>query len=148
MSLANPSKRPRLEQGSSLVTAPLLKHIEIGNSFNQRVDHLPPFLTSLNLGDCFNQAVDNLPPSLMHLTLGNDFNQSLPPNLIKLHLGTSFTKYCNHLPNSITHLTLPFSKDFLVDFPSRLNILKVTLQEYQVVMTFKMVSGRLSILPC
>jgi len=53
---------------------PKLKVLQLGNKFNQLINHLPS-LEKLILGDKFNQLIDYLPLCLKELTLENNFNQ-------------------------------------------------------------------------
>lgn len=69
---------------------PKLKHLLLGDEFDESVDHLPRTLTHLTLGDDFNQPVDHLPPNLTHLTIGSGFRQSLqnlPKSITFLKVG-------------------------------------------------------------
>ena len=83
------------------------KHLYFGNSFNQKVDMVPPSITCLGFGHNFNQSVDKLPTSITDLCFGHSFNQSvdmLPPSITHLGFGHNFNQSVNMLPTSITHL--------------------------------------------
>ena len=72
-----------------------ITHLVFKNSFNERVDNLPPTLTHLTFGFRFNQSVKKLPKGFTHLTFGFRFNQSvdnLPDTITHLTFGVTLTK--------------------------------------------------------
>jgi hypothetical protein len=95
-----------------------LIHLNLGNVFNKKIEHLPPGLQFLTVGSSFNQSIDKLPQSLRSLTLGYSFNKTLynlPPLLESLTLGYSFTYSIDDLPRYLKHLTLGYSFNCPID---------------------------------
>jgi hypothetical protein len=91
-----------------------LTHLIFGTCFNIHIDLYPKSLTHLIFGYFFNKPITNLPSSLKYLKFGDKFNQSikLPPNLTHLILGEDFNG--------------------LLDFPEKLECLKVYFNNFNL----------------
>ena len=113
-----------------------ITHLKFNQKFNSPLSplSLPNTIKFLDLGETFNQKIDNLPESLESLVMSKDFNQSidhLPQNLQSLQINQNFAHSLANLPKNLRRLVFhPMNSKFqetLINLPKSLKILKLGL---------------------
>lgn len=84
-----------------------LRYLDVGDFFNQNIDHLPANITSLKLGEMFEQSIASIPSSVKFLELASisyhhrNCLSTIPASVEYLRLHKNYTGSLSKLPTTI-----------------------------------------------